>query len=431
MKAPQPGAAACFWFVVANVRVGAKASSRSSAYNSPKRRRAASIGAQMILTNCPACAAPLPPLAAKQCSRCKTRYCGSACQAQHWKEGGHDKLCKKIRKGGGAEQYHADNKYAEAVAVAVEKCAEDTKGQTCYICMEAVHSRTGEGLVRECACHTTEGFVHVSCLAEQAKILVAEAEENNLGHEVLGERCRRWDTCSLCEQRYYGVVRCALGWACWKTYVDRPETDQVRGLAMSSLGNGLGAAEHHEDALSVREAELSMLRRLETSEESMLAVQANLAGTYYALGRVEDAILIERDVYAGRLKLSGEEGVSTLISANNYATSLASLTRFEEAKSLLRKTIPVARRVFGESDDLTLAMKKNYARSLYENSCATLGDLHEAVNTLVETERTARRVLGISHPDALSIEEALRQSRAVLRVRELTCELEASPLGSE
>ena len=382
----------------------------------------------MILTICASCAAPLPHCSAKQCSRCKTRYCGLACQKQHWEEGGHDKLCRKIKKGGGAEQYYANEKYAEAVAVAAEACAEDTKGQTCYICTEAVHWKTKEGLVRMCACRGTAGFVHVSCLAEQAKILVAEAKENHLD---LVPRWARWNTCGMCEQKYHGVVRCALGWACWKAHLGRPEADQLRRIAMTELGNGLQNGGHYEVALSVEEAYLAMLRRLGESESHILVAQGNLAGTYYALGRVEDAILIERDVYAGRLKLSGEEGVSTLISANNYATSLASLTRFEEAKSLLRKTIPVARRVFGESDDLTLAMKKNYARSLYENSCATLGDLHEAVNTLVETERTARRVLGISHPDALSIEEALRQSRAVLRVRELTCELEASPLGSE
>ena len=36
-------------------------------------------------------------------------------------------MCKKIKKGGGAEQYHADKKYKEAVAVAVEKCAEPTR----------------------------------------------------------------------------------------------------------------------------------------------------------------------------------------------------------------------------------------------------------------------------------------------------------------
>ena len=39
------------------------------------------------------------------------------------------------------------------------------------------------------------------------------------------KRWTRWFTCSLCEQDYHGVVRCALGWACWKTYVGRPETD--------------------------------------------------------------------------------------------------------------------------------------------------------------------------------------------------------------
>ena len=78
----------------------------------------------MILTTCASCAVALPPLA-KQCSRCKTRYCGQACQALHWKAG-HKDLCKKIKKGGGAEQYNADKKYKEAVAVAVEACADDT-----------------------------------------------------------------------------------------------------------------------------------------------------------------------------------------------------------------------------------------------------------------------------------------------------------------
>ena len=189
---------------------------------------------------------------------------------QHWKEGGHDNLCKKIKKAGGAEQYNANTKYAEAVAVAVEKCADDTKGQTCYICTQALHWKTKEGLVRGCACRGTAGFAHVSCLAEQAKILVAEAEENNLGAKVFNERFRRWHTCSLCEQHYHGVVKSALGWACWKTYLGRPETDQLYGMAMNLLGNGLFAAKHHEDALTVREAELSTMRRLGASEDSML-----------------------------------------------------------------------------------------------------------------------------------------------------------------
>ena len=276
----------------------------------------------MILTQCPACAAPLPPTTAKQCSRCKTRYCGPECQKTHWEEGGHDKLCRKIRKGGGAEQYHADTKYTEAVGVAAEACAEDTKGQTCYICTQALHWKTKEGLVRGCSCRGTAGFAHVSCLAEQAKILWAEAEENNLGDKAKNARLARWRTCGLCEQNYHGVVICALGWACWKTYVGRPETDQIHLVAMTQLGLGLFEAAHYDDALSVQEAELSVYRRFDASERQLLRVQSNLAMTYTWLGRIEEALRTERDVYFGYLKLFGEQSEKTLTVGNNYAASL-------------------------------------------------------------------------------------------------------------
>ena len=69
------------------------------------------------------------------------------------------------------------------------------------------------------------------------------------------------------------------------------------------LGNGLSDAGHHEDALSVQEAELSMKRRLGAPEEHMLATQSNLAMHVSTLGRLEEALSMERDVYSGRLKL--------------------------------------------------------------------------------------------------------------------------------
>ena len=76
----------------------------------------------MILTKCAACAAPLAHTAPR-CVRCHTRYCNQTCQHDHWRRG-HKQMCKKIHRGGNAEQYHADKKYKEAVAVAVEACAE-------------------------------------------------------------------------------------------------------------------------------------------------------------------------------------------------------------------------------------------------------------------------------------------------------------------
>ena len=96
----------------------------------------------MILTQCAFCAAELGLTSGKKCGRCATRYCGAECQKQHWESGGHDKLCKQIKKAGGAEQYNANKNYAESVAVATKACAEDTKGQTCYICTQAPVSYT-------------------------------------------------------------------------------------------------------------------------------------------------------------------------------------------------------------------------------------------------------------------------------------------------
>ena len=372
----------------------------------------------MILTQCAVCATELGLTRGKKCGRCNTRYCGPECQVQHWKEGGHDQLCKKIKKTGGAEQYNANKKYAEAVAVAVKECAEDTKGQTCYICTQALHWKTKEGLVRGCACRGTAGFAHVSCLAEQAKILWAEAEENNLGARARSERWLRWDQCSLCEQSYHGVVACALGWACWKTYAGRPETDRARMSAMTQLGNGLFHADHHEDAVSLYEVRLSLMRRLSASEVDMLVVQSNLAISYQNLGRQEEALRMRQGVYSGCLKLHGEEHKDTLMAAFNYSVSLRDLRRFAEAKLLLRKMMPMARRVLGENNDLTIRMRWNYALALYKDDGATLDDRREAVTTLEETERTARRVLGSSHPTTKSVEADFQTARARLSARE-------------
>jgi len=337
---------------------------------------------------------------------------------QHWKEGGHDKLCKTIKKAGGAEQYNANKKYTEAVAVAAEACAEDTKGQTCYICTQALHWKTKEGLVRGCSCRGTAGFAHVSCLAEEAKILVAEALENNLDERVMQARWERWHTCSLCEQKYHGVVKCALGWAVWKTYVGRPEANPLRGIAMNVLGLGLSHAKHYVDALTVQEAALSTMRRLGADEEDVLCVQSNLASTYNSLGRLEEAMRLRQGLYFRTLRLYGEEHENSLADAYNYAASLVDLRRFEEARTLLRKTMPVARRVLGENDQLTLKMRGNYAEALYSDDGATLDDLRDAVATLEDTAQIARRVLGGAHPLVSVMQRDLEGARAALAARE-------------
>ena len=127
---------------------------------------------------------------------------------------------------------------------------------------------------------------------------------------------------------------------------------------------------------------------------------------------------MDRDIYYGRVKLDGKEHGNTLLAGGNYASTLIDLQRFEEAKSLSRILIPAVRRVFGESHELTLRTRANYALALYQNAAATLDDRREAVSTLEDAERIARRVFGRAHPDTAAIEASLQKARAALRARE-------------
>ena len=181
----------------------------------------------MILTQCAVCATELGLSLGKKCGRCSTRYCGAECQVQHWKEGGHDKLCKPIKRAGGAEQYNANQKYTEAVAVAAEKCAEDTKGP------DVLHLHAGppledEGGPRARVLLPRDGRLCARVVLGGAGEDLGRREENNLDEGV--EREVRAVVHVVCvSKQYHGVVKCALRWACWKTNLGLPEADWARG----------------------------------------------------------------------------------------------------------------------------------------------------------------------------------------------------------
>ena len=63
-------------------------------------------------------------------------------------------------------------------------------------------------------------------------------------------------------------------------------------------------------------------------------------------------------------------------------------------------------------------MRWNYAEALYKDEAATLDDVREAVTTLEDTERIARRVFGCTHPMTKEIAFRLQNARATLRTRE-------------
>ena len=195
----------------------------------------------LVLTTCAVCG---EIVASKACGRCKTLYCSQHCQAEHWASG-HKKMCKKIQRAGGAEQFHADAEAKKAVDAAVASCAAEGVPQDveCFICGCSINSmpRSNEGIVRGCACRGTMGLAHVACLVRQAQV---RAEPHQAGVE---ESMDGWFACRLCNQRFTGSVQVALGWACWKTYFRRADIPQTgRGDAAATpwifRGQVLGSA---------------------------------------------------------------------------------------------------------------------------------------------------------------------------------------------
>ena len=114
-----------------------------------------------------------------------------------------------------------NNSFKDAVCEAIHHCAENAKDQKCYICNASFKNNyktslfDDEGLVCMCACRA-EGFVHISCLIERARILTESAWNNY--HMKMNPRI--WTTCSLCQQKYHGPVLRALGCACFKGHYD-------------------------------------------------------------------------------------------------------------------------------------------------------------------------------------------------------------------
>ena len=200
--------------------------------------------------------------------------------------------------------------------------------------------------------------------------------------------------------------------------MDRPETDQLRCFAMTQLGNGLSAADHDEDALSVNEAELSTLRRIGAPEEAMLAVQGNLAVTYATLGRFEEALSINRDIYVRGSEVFGKYHESTLLSAGNLASSLVdTLQQFDEAKAFLLDRIPETIRALGKDHANTFRLQRMYAQCLYKNEGASREDVTAAIATLEELDRKITRIYGASHPQTGATRSRLAEAREKLAER--------------
>ena len=107
------------------------------------------------------------------------------------------------------------------------------------------------------------------------------------------------EQCFDCGQDFHGVVRLALGWAAWKTYLARPETDWTRCNAIGTLGSAILKSGQPDDAILVLEASLALRRRYWSHDDNVILItQTNLAVCLDHLGRHDEALVLQREIYA-------------------------------------------------------------------------------------------------------------------------------------
>ena len=146
----------------------------------------------------------------------------------------------------------------------------------------------------------------------------------------------------------------------------------------------------------------------------MLIVQGNISSSYAELGRYEEALRIERELYARRFALHGLN-IETLTAAANLASTLIdNLKQFDEARAFLRDRIPEAIRVLGKNHDLTFKLQRMHAQCLFENAGASLEDVTAAIAALEDLDRRQTQVFGSRHPQTAGTRRFLAEAREKL-----------------
>ena len=146
---------------------------------------------------------------------------------------------------------------------------------------------------------------------------------------------------------------------------------------------------------------MALERRYWSDHPAVLGVQGNLAWCLDEVGRVDEALVLYREVYANWVALRGVSHESTILSGCNLAISLGNIDCYhDESRRLSRALLYTARQSLGADHNLTLKLKA-VAVALVNDSERTRADLrlkqHDAAVTRPESHRRRRPARRRSH----------------------------------
>mmetsp|Transcript_26288 Transcript_26288/g.78913 ORF Transcript_26288/g.78913 Transcript_26288/m.78913 type:complete len:222 (+) Transcript_26288:3-668(+) len=218
----------------------------------------------------------------------------------------------------------------------------------------------------------------------------------------------KWQRCFDCGQSFHSAVKLALAWACWKTYLG---LDGDINSAMGLLGVAL-CESGSEEGLPVLEAQLALSQRYWSHhQESVLHAQYDYANALLRFDRLDEGLCMLREIHEKRVALFGPEQRDSIGAANSLAIALVRLARFDEARAILKRQIPLARQLGGTQWVHAAGV---FSRAVVEDDNCPTTELEEALTVMDDASRTARQTLGTAHPVAKALERDLGCIRARL-----------------
>ena len=257
----------------------------------------------------------------------------------------------------------------------------------CMFCLDG--GDAVDPLVRGCACRGSSGWSHATCLVQSAEAAPVPP---------LGLHYAAWISCSICKQRFTGLVQLRLAIALWAKYAACAlETDLERLGAVDVYAGALAAAGEHAEAARLHRGIMDVRTRTWGPEHSITLISAsNLAASLVRLGECAEAAVLLRTELAARTCTVGADDKGTLAAESLLVVALLRLEKYAEAETLCRGTLEKKRRVLGREHPETLTTFANLAFSL-----GNQGKYAEAVEIEREVLVKKTRCLGAEHESTL------------------------------
>ncbi|HEV3448810.1 MAG TPA: serine/threonine-protein kinase, partial [Gemmataceae bacterium] len=210
---------------------------------------------------------------------------------------------------------------------------------------------------------------------------------------------------------------------------DHPDTLR----SMNNLANSYDAIGRSQEALNLREETLQLQKaKLGSDHPDTLGSMNNLANSYQVVGRTQDALNLNEETLQLRKAKLGSDHRDTLGSMGNLAACYEALGRltdaiklYEQALSVMKTKMPDHRFTFDCMAGLA-------------NSYAVIGRSQEALKLREETLQFRKAKLGADHPDTLASMNNLAssygdagRSQEALKLREETLQLQKARVGAD